>query len=61
MIYFGNMHNPLIILNVRIHASQMLNILLNGTPSFQFNNYETERLYEKFVEFKCHCKNEKCG
>ena len=29
--------------------------------SFQFNNYETERLYEQFVELKCHCKNEKCS
>ena len=33
MIHFGNMHNGLIILKVSIHASQMLNILLNGTPT----------------------------
>ena len=33
MIHFGNMHNGLIILNVRIHAGQMLNISLNGTPT----------------------------
>ena len=32
-IHFGNMHNRLIILNLRMHAGQMLNILLNGTPT----------------------------
>ena len=33
MIHFGNMHNGSIILNVRMYASQMLNILLNDTPT----------------------------
>ena len=33
MIHFGNMQNRSIILNVRMHASQMLNILLNDTPT----------------------------
>ena len=33
MIRFGNMHNGSIILNVRMCAGQMLNNLLNGTPT----------------------------
>ena len=33
MIHFRNMHNGSIILNVRMQAGQMFNILLNGTPT----------------------------
>ena len=54
MIHFGNMHNGLIVFNVRMHAGQMLNILLNGTPAVSSSIiYEKEGLYEQFVEFKC--------
>ena len=54
MIHFGNMHNGLIVFNVRMHAGQMLNILLNGTPAVSSSIiYEIEGLYEQFVEFKC--------
>ena len=30
---YGNIHNGSIIFNVRMHIDQMLNILLNGTPT----------------------------
>ena len=47
MIYFENMHNPLIILNVRIHASQMLNILLNGTPTVSSSIITKQSVYTR--------------
>ena len=39
------MHNPLIILNVRIHAGQMLNILLNGTPTVSSSIITKQSVY----------------
>ena len=48
-----------VILNARMHAGQMLNILLNDTVnSLQFDNYEIERLYKPFVKCKCLCDDE---